>query len=129
MSEWHGDQYKRKSTGGKKHSFRGKRKFERGSFPTEVLLGEQKNKVERRHGGNQKVRLKSTKWINVSTPTTGETKKLEILRVVRNPANIDYQRRGVITKGTLLETSLGEVRVTSRPGQSGVLNGILIEKD
>jgi len=62
----------------------------------------------------------------VTDTKTGKTEKVEISRVVRNPANIDYNRRGVITKGAVIETSMGLARVTSRPGQHGVLNAILI---
>ena len=128
MSPWHSDLHKRKATGGKKRAYRKKRRFERGSFPTETVVDEPRVKLDRRRGGNIKVRLISTRWVNVSDPETGETKKVEILRVIRNPANVDYDRRNVITKGTILETPLGRVRVTSRPGQSGVLNALLISR-
>jgi len=128
MSPWHSDLHKRKPTGGKKRAYRKKRRFERGSFPTETIVDEPRVKLDRRQGGNFKIRLISTKWVNVSDPETGETKKVEITRVIRNPANVDYDRRNVITKGTILETPLGRVRVTSRPGQSGVLNAILVSK-
>ncbi len=128
MSVWHGDLHKKKPTGGRKRAYRKKRRFETGSFPVETVMGEPKTKADRRRGGNIKLRLVSTKWVNVSDPATGETKKVEIQRVLRNPANLDYDRRGVITKGTLLETSLGTARVTSRPGQSGVLNAILVSE-
>jgi len=128
MSSWHGDLHKRKPTGGKKRPYREKRRFEKGSFPTETVIGGHKIKVTRGRGGNLKVRLVSTSYVNVSNPSTGETKKVEILRVLRNPANVDYDRRNVITKGALLETPLGRVRVTSRPGQSGVLNAVLVSE-
>jgi len=129
MSPWHSDLHKRKPTGGRRRPYRKRRRFERGSFPTETIVDEQqRTKVDRRRGGNLKVRLLSTKWVNVSDPETGETKRVEITRVLRNPANVDYDRRNVITRGTILETPLGRVRVTSRPGQSGVLNGVLISK-
>jgi small subunit ribosomal protein S8e len=128
MSSWHGDLHKRKPTGGKKRAYRGKRRFERGYFPAETVVGEKKTKTDRRRGGNLKIRLVSTDYVNVSNPSTGETKKTEILRVLKNPSDLDYDRRGVITMGALLETSLGTVRVTSRPGQSGVLNGVLVSE-
>jgi len=51
---------------------------------------------------------------------------VKILRVIKNPANVDYDRRGVITQGTIVETSLGTARVTSRPGQNGIVNAVLI---
>jgi small subunit ribosomal protein S8e len=54
--------------------------------------------------------------------------KLKILNVTKNTANKDYERRGVISKGALLETDLGVARVVSRPGQEGLVNAILIGK-
>ena len=87
-----------------------------------------KRKVSRKHGGNEKVRLLAAKYANVSDGS-GKTTKVEILRVIKNPANVDYDRRGVITKGTLIGTSLGTARVTSRPGQDGIVNAILVPKE
>ncbi|HDJ04861.1 MAG TPA: 30S ribosomal protein S8e [Candidatus Bathyarchaeota archaeon] len=127
MAVWHGDLHKRKPTGGRRRPYRKKRKYEMGSFPTETILGETKRKIDRRRGGNLKVRLLSTSQVNVSDPKTGRTETVKILRVLKNPANKDYDRRGVITKGTIIETPLGTARVTSRPGQNGVLNAVLIE--
>ena len=125
---WHGDQHKRKASGGRKRRYRTKRRFERGSFPTETKLGKPKKKVRRKLGGNEKVRLLAVKHANVSD-ASGKTKKVEILRVVKNPTNVDYDRRGVITKGTIIETSLGTARVTSRSGQDGIVNAILVPKE
>jgi len=128
LSVWHGDLHKRKPSGGRKRPYRMKRRFETGSFPTETSLGEAKRKVERRRGGNLKVRVLSDKYACVSDPSSGETKKVEILRVVKNLANVDYDRRGVITRGTIIETPIGNARVTSRPGQNGVINAVLLPK-
>ena len=125
---WHGDQHKRKASGGRKRRYRGKRRYERGSFPTETTLGNLKRKVSRRRGGNKKVRLFSVKHANISDPS-GKTQKVEILRVIKNPASVDYDRRGVITKGTIVATPLGTARVTSRPGQDGIVNAILVPKE
>jgi small subunit ribosomal protein S8e len=47
--------------------------------------------------------------------------------VTKNPANKDYERRGVITKGAVLETEIGLAKVLSRPGQDGVINAVLIK--
>jgi small subunit ribosomal protein S8e len=129
LSVWHGDLKKRKASGGRKRAFRMKRRYERGAFPTETTQGEARAKVERRRGGNIKVRLLNANQANVSNPSTGKTEKVEILRVVRNPANVDYNRRGVITKGTIIETPLGAAKVTSRPGQDGTVNATLTPKE
>jgi small subunit ribosomal protein S8e len=72
--------------------------------------------------------LFSVKHANISDPS-GKTQKVEILRVVKNPANVGYDRRGVITKGTIIETPLGTARVTSRPGQDGIVNANLVPKE
>jgi len=128
LSVWHGDQHKRKSSGGRKRAYRKKRRFERGYFPAETTLGKPKLKIVRKHGGNKKVRLLAVNQANISDGT-GKTTKVEILRVVRNPANVDYDRRGVITKGTVIVTPLGTAKVTSRPGQDGVVNAVLVSKE
>ncbi len=70
----------------------------------------------------------AVKQANVSD-ASGKATKVEILRVIKNPANVDYDRRGVITKGTIIQTPLGTARVTSRPGQDGIVNAILVPKE
>ncbi len=129
MSVSHGDQRKRKPSGGRKQTYRKKRKHEKGSFPTQTKLGKTKRKISRTRGGNKKIRLMATERANISDPKAGKTQKTEILRVIRNPANIDYDRRGVITKGTIIETTLGRAIVTSRPGQNGIINATLLPKE
>jgi small subunit ribosomal protein S8e len=125
---WHGDQHKRKDSGGKKRTNRKKRRFEKGFFPAETTLGKNKSKIIRKHGGNEKIRLLAVNQANISD-SSGKTAKVEILRVIKNPANVDYDRRGVITKGTMIATPLGTARVTSRPGKDGIVNAILVSKE
>ena len=133
MSVWHGGSRKRKLTGGRKRAHRVKRKFEGGVFPAETTLGESRMRRVRGYGGNIRVKALSAKYASVTDPKSGKTEKTEILRVVRNRANVDYDRRGVITKGAEIETSVGIARVSSRPGNDGVINAVLLsskeEKD
>lgn len=129
MGVWHGDLHKKKSSGGRKRAYRVKRRFERGSFPVETTLGEPKRKIARGRGGNVKVKVLRDKYACVTDPKGGKTEKVEIVRVVKNPANVDYNRRGVMTKGAVIETSLGLARVTSRPGQNGIINAVLISEE
>jgi small subunit ribosomal protein S8e len=129
MSVWHGSLRKRKLTGGRKRAYRVKRKFEAGTFPAETTLGEARRRRVRGYGGNTKTKLLSEKFASVTDPKSGKTEKTEILRVVKNRANVDYNRRGVITKGAEIETELGLARVTSRPGSDGVINAVLISKE
>jgi len=118
----------RKPSGGRIRPHRKKRKFELGRPPTETLLGrEEIRKVERVKGGNIKIRLKLSVFANVTDPETGKTQRVPITRVKKNPANPDYSRRGVITRGAIIETPLGEAVITSRPGQDGVVNAVLIK--
>jgi small subunit ribosomal protein S8e len=125
MSVWHGNLQKKKLTGGRKRMTRGKRKFEQGTFAAETTLGEPKRKTTRGFGGNTKVKLLTEKYASVTDVKSGKTEKAEIVRVIKNPANVDYNRRGVITKGSVIETSIGTARVTSRPGNDGVINAVL----
>jgi len=127
MPQWHGDLHKRKKTGGKKHVFRGKRAFEMGSDPAQTIVGEKRVSVKRGRGGRLKLAALSINVVNVTDPATGKSQKTEIRGVLKNPANVDYQRRGVITKGAVLDTPLGQAIVTSRPGQHGVVNALLIQ--
>ncbi|MEM2882550.1 MAG: 30S ribosomal protein S8e [Candidatus Bathyarchaeia archaeon] len=127
MSMWHGDLHKRKRTGGKRKPFRGKRAFERGGPPSETRLGERKALRRRARGGGLKVKLLSTNVANVVDPDTGKCQIVEVKGVVKNPANVDYQRRGIVTKGAIISTPLGKAKVTSRPGQDGVLNAVLLK--
>jgi len=129
LSVWHGNLKKKKPSGGRKKAYRTKRRYEKGSFPTETVLGELKKKTDRRRGANTKIRLSSTNLVNVSDHSTGKSQKVEILRVVRNPATVDYNRRGVIMKGTIIETPIGTARVTSRPGQDGLVNAVLTPQE
>jgi small subunit ribosomal protein S8e len=125
MPQWHGGLKKRKKSGGKKRAGRRKRSYEIGSTATQTAVGETKRKRSRVRGGKLKLRLLSCNIANVTDPLTNITKKVEITNVVRNPSNVDYERRGIITKGAIIATPLGEAHVTSRPGQDGVVNAIL----
>jgi small subunit ribosomal protein S8e len=125
---WHGGIKKRKKTGGKKRAYRSKRLNEMGNHPMETSFDETERKIESGRSGLKKVKLVSEKYVNVSNPSTGSTVRLEILDVVENPANVDYNRRGVITKGAIVRTNNGLAKIVSRPGQDGVLNAVVIEE-
>jgi small subunit ribosomal protein S8e len=126
MSVWQGHIHKKKLTGGRKRVYRSKRKFEQGSFAVETTIGEPKRKCTRALGGNTKNKVLKDKFASVTNPKTGKAEKTTILRVVRNRANVDYNRRGVMTKGAEIETGLGLARITSRPGNDGVINAVLM---
>ena len=120
---------KRKLSGGKKRVYRSKKLYEAGGYPAETTLGEPRRKIKKGIGGNTKIKVLSDKFASVTDPKSGKTEKTEITRVVKNAANVDYNRRGVITKGAEIETSLGLAKVTSRPGNDGIINAVLISKE
>lgn len=116
---------RRKYTGKKYKHFRKKRKRELERPRLDTTVGEEKKKKQRVLGGNMKLKLFSTKFINVTDLNTNKTSKVRILRFEENLASKDLNRRHILTKGAVVETELGNVKITSRPGQHGVLNGVL----
>ena len=119
---------KRKHTGGLIKHTRNRRSDEKDSFSVDTLLGDHSIRVKNSRGGNVKVSLVSDNSVNVIDKSNNSIKKVAITRVLKNPSNRDYERRRVITRGAILDTELGKVRVLSRPGQSGIINGILISE-
>ncbi len=119
---------KRKHTGGRRKHFRSRRAHEKDGYASETILGGMQNYARRMRGGDQKTSLRAAEYANVTDESSGKTQKTKITRVLRNPANRDYERRGVITKGALIDTELGNARVTSRPSQDGVINALLVAK-
>jgi small subunit ribosomal protein S8e len=125
MVLWQGKP-KRKITGGRLRLRRGKRKFEMGREQTQTGIGERRAKKIRARGGNQKIRLFTAQYANVMDPKTKKAKKVKITSVSENPANLHFVRRNIVTKGAVIETELGKARVTSRPGQDGNINAVLL---
>ncbi len=114
-----------KISGGRRIALRTRRKFEINRYPNEPLAGEQKTVTRKVRGKNVKTALVSAGFVNLVLDS--KVKKTKIVRVLENPTNNDYQRRGVITKGAIIETEDGKCKVVSRPGQDGVVNGILVK--
>ncbi|MDF0590054.1 30S ribosomal protein S8e [Candidatus Methanocrinis natronophilus] len=123
--KWQGKS-KRKFTGGRLISNRGKKKYELGREAGEPYIDATRKKNIRTRGGNSKVRLLRCDVACVSDPKTGKSKTAKIESVKENSANLNYIRRSIITKGAIIKTSLGTARVTSRPGQEGVVNAVLV---
>ena len=115
----------RKISGGKYIKNRKKKSFELAGQKKIVKLGDDKRKSKKVMGGNLKTFLLRAKTINVQTD--GKTKKTEIKNVLETPSNRFLARQNVITKGTIVETQLGKVRITNRPTQEGILNGVLVK--
>ena len=115
-----------KITGGLRHPLKTRQKFQIDRYPNEALMGEQETATRKTRGNNRKTALKTVNHVNLVLPNA-KIKRSKIVRVLENQTNNDYQRRGVITKGAILETEDGKCKVVSRPGQNGVINAILVE--
>ena len=115
----------RKPTGGMRRAHRKKKKYELGRVHLPVTPGEEKRKILRTKGGNQKQRMLKAEFAMVSDKK-GKTKKSKITEVVENAANPFFIRRNIITKGAIINTEAGYARVVSRPGQDGVVNAVAL---
>jgi small subunit ribosomal protein S8e len=115
----------RKRTGGRRRSNHKKKKHELGRQSTETQVGDRKLKIVDARGNTEKVRAVTT---NVASVADGaETVEATIEQVSENPSNPNYARRNIITKGAVIETDEGQARVTSRPGQDGQVNAVLLD--
>ena len=128
MPMWHSDQNKKKVTVGKRKPYRTRRPIDVGGYPTETRLGVAIRKVKKIRGSAQKIKLLKESYANVSNLVTRKTVKVPIAEIIENTANIDYNRRRVITRGAVIDTSIGRAVVTSRPGQDGVINAVLLSE-
>ena len=127
MAKWHGIS-RRKSTGGRLRHARGKRRTEISSENQFAYLGEEdQRKNYRKTAGSQTVRLLAVHEINVNDSKEGKTVRATINTVLENDADPNYVRRNIVTKGAIVDTDLGRVRVTSRPGMHGVVSGVLLK--
>ena len=116
-----------KITGGRRVPLRIRRKYEIDRYPNEPINGAQVTVTRRIRGNNQKTALKSIDFVNLATGEA-KVKKSKIIKVLENTTNNDYKRRGIITKGAILETADGKCRVVSKPGQNGIVNAILLKE-
>lgn len=119
---------KRKPTGGRLRKVRKKRRNDRGHRFLETRIDKRKTKLCKNRGGEMKAKLLSADYVNISSPGTDKVRRAKIISVKDNAANPHYIRRNILTKGAIIETEIGLARVTSRPGQDGIINAVLVEE-
>jgi len=95
----------------------------------ETQLGVDSRKRVRVRGGGVKVKLVKAKSANVLVE--GKHVRCEVTWVSDNPASRDLTRRNIITRGAVVDVkgpdgAVFKARVTSRPGQDGVLNAVKV---
>lgn len=118
----------RKITGGKYKKFRKKKKHSLRGYTQKVKLGEKKQKIIREKGGNKKITLLSENFANIIDPETKKTKKTKITNVLETPSNRFLARQNIFVKGAIIETELGKAKITNRPSQEGMVQGVLVKE-
>lgn len=118
---------RRKITGGRYRSYRKKRLYELGNLPRLTKLGERKAKIIKGKFAKFKQILLNNNIANVYDPKNKKYTKVKIVTIVDNPANRNFVRRNIMNKGAIIKTELGNAKITSRPGQEGTINAILID--
>jgi len=127
MEQYHKPSNKKvgSGTGGRRRKFNDKRLCHAGGVFTATKVGpEDLKRVRRKRGGSSALKLKKSASINVVTKSG--IKKAKIDGVLESP-NPEFVRMNVITKGAVVKTGLGKVRVTNRVGQDGIVNGVLVQ--
>jgi small subunit ribosomal protein S8e len=115
----------RKISGGKYHSNKKKKLYERSGQERHVVLGETKIKTKRVRGANVKTILLKGNFANIIV--NGKAKKAEIKNVVETPQNKFFARQNRLMKSAVIDTTLGKARITNRPSQEGCINAVLLE--
>lgn len=123
---------RRKATGGINNAVNAKTKSlseKGGKFAKTTVSKVDKRYKSRTVGGNEK--LKASHAITIVVSQGNKATKGKILDVTENPANKHYVRQKIITKGAILKVDLDgketKVKVTSRPGQDGLVSGVIVK--
>ncbi len=126
MEQYHGaSSSKITGTGGKKRKAADKKLYLAGGPFTATKLGEKEvKKLVAGRGSTFKIKLKQAVFVSVLTKDG--MKKAKMLNVVETPDNRHHARQNIVTKGAIVATELGKVKVTNRVGQDGVVNGVLV---
>ena len=114
-----------KGTGGKRGKAADKKlRFVGGTFTATKVGASEKRAVKRGRGNTAKVKLRTAKFVNVLTKEG--MKKVTLRTVLETPDNRHYARQNILTRGAVVDTEIGKVKITNRVGQDGVVNGKLL---
>lgn len=97
-----------------------------GRAPAMTKVGKIKIQNIRTRSGGQKIRLLNVEKVNLYDPKTKKYSVETIKSVVGSPADKNFIRRNIMTKGTIILTDKGNAKITSRPGQDNVVSAVLI---
>ncbi len=127
MDEYHEARKKKVSSGsgGRKGMSRDKKLSHMGGvFSSTKVADEPRRETKRKRGGSTRARIKRAAFVNVVVEGKSQRAKIEGVVESHNP---HYARQNIITKGAILTTSIGKVRVTNRVGQDGLVNGVIVK--
>jgi small subunit ribosomal protein S8e len=114
-----------KGTGGKRGKASDKKlRFMGGTFTATKVGVKEIRKLKHARGNTVKVKLRTAKFVNVLTKEG--MKRAALRTVLETPDNRHYARQNILTKGAVVDTEIGKVKITNRVGQDGVVNGRLI---
>ena len=128
MALWQGES-RRKPSGGRLVFSPGKRTVAMSREKQFTRLTIDREAVRRQYrgmGGSYKVGMLTAQYANVIDKKTNTAKKVAILNVVENPSDPNFVQRNIINKGATIKTEIGDAIVTSRPGQVGAINAVLL---
>lgn len=128
MARWQGLS-RRTSSGARIKKHHEKRKRELGRPEAQTIIGEPRIRQVRTRGNNLKLRALRVDECNLTDPNTGKSEKVKIIDVESNPANKEFTRRKVMTKGALIRTEKGYAIVSNRPGQEGFISAVPTQFD
>ncbi len=115
-----------KGTGGKRgHAGDKKLRLVGGTFTATKIGKEDMRRVKHKRGNVRKIKLKTAKFVNVLTKG-GKMQKVAMRTVLETPDNRHHARQNIVTKGAIVDTEIGKVKVTNRVGQDGVVNAKLL---
>jgi len=119
---------KTSGSGGKRRRARDKVLSHYGGFFSRPHVSQTDKEVRKAFkiiGGGHKVAAHTVAFANIVV--SGKPKKVKIKTVIESPDNRHYARENILTKGAIIDTEAGKAKITSRPGQAGVVNAVLIE--
>lgn len=124
----HQGRSKRKPSGGRNTASEPKRIHRLGNSPAQTVIDDEKTVSRRIRGGDEKQVALQADTINLHVPADDDHVQADLHEVVESPSNQNYVRRNIITKGCIVKTSEGRARVTNRPGQDGVAQGVVVDE-
>jgi small subunit ribosomal protein S8e len=97
-----------------------------GRTPSMTKVAESKIQTIRTRGNGKKLRPLALNKVNLYDPKSKKYSVETIKSVVESPADKNFVRRNIMTKGTIIATSKGNAKITNRPGQDGMISAILV---